>query len=336
MDEPAPNTAPPAADPPPAADKAARLAAAAERLARQSAAQMEQEQRAPPPQSKPWLPLLQGLLWNLRLFFRWLRPKLIDALVVLLAVPIRAGLHLFRALKASNALPALASNLARIAAHLRGWWLWQWREIKLNPDRRLAVLGLLGGFILPLLTIIILAHIVPPPEDPVAAYVDTTVPAPETNFIEALPGEDRTVESASVADAPAALNRDNYSFELFARRENGELKLLSHVAEHYLEGWFPRGTPAVDFMRFFGSVMQRASGQSDLAMASRERCLSMPTTKVFTERTVTCTYSHPLPAPLAPNESPQSRVFWIIALSFDRASNLTDLRVHARLTFAPL
>lgn len=335
MDEPAPSPAPPAASPPPAADKAAKLAAAAERLAKQSAARIEQEQLAPPPKPKVWLSLLQGLLWNLRLFFRWLRPKLEDLLVLLLALPLRFGLQLYRRARLSPLGPQLLAWLRERWAHLRGWGLWQWRELKLNPDRRLAVLGLLGGFMLPLLAIVVLANLFPPPEDPISAYVDTSVPVPEANFIEALPGEDRSVESATVTDGPVALTPANFRFELFARRaEDGELQLLSHVAEHYIGQWFPKGTPAVNFMRFFGGVMQRSNGASDLALAARERCLSMPTTKVFTERTVTCTYGHALPAPLRANESPQNRVFWIIALSFDRGDNLTDLRIHARLTRA--
>jgi hypothetical protein len=80
-------------------------------------------------------------------------------------------------------------------------------------------------------------------------------------------------------------------------------------------------------------VMERSTG-SAIATA-KQRCLNMNVGKAFTARTVSCTYSHPLPAPLHTSETAKDRVFWIFALSFDRAGKLTDLRIHARLTRVP-
>jgi len=82
--------------------------------------------------------------------------------------------------------------------------------------------------------------------------------------------------------------------------------------------------------------MQRAGSTDEATLAARQRCLSMPGLRVFTERTVTCTYGHALPHPLAQGESAQARIFWIVALSYDRAGRITDLRIHARLTRAAL
>jgi len=286
----------------------------------------------------------RALSWNLRLLGRWLRPRLINLSVWVIAGLIRLSLaigrfiflHLPSKLEIRERSAQLARALHSLLIHLKGWSLWQWRDIKQKRDKRLAVFGLFGGFLIPLILFITLSHLFPP-EDPVAPYIDNSVPVPAADFIDASPSEDLVTETAPIPTGPVALSPANFSFELFARRsDDGHLQLLSQVAQHYMKEWYPPGTPAVQFMRFFGEVMQRAGSTDEATLAARQRCLSMPGLRVFTERTVTCTYGHALPQPLARGESPQARIFWIVALSYDRAGRITDLRIHARLTRAAL
>ena len=337
--------------PPPEPTIAEKLAS--KLAARQAALQAQQETAAaspagtaapPPSAAVPAPSTARALSWNLRLLGRWLRPRLINLSVWVIAGLIRLSIaigrfifvHLPSKLEIRERSAQLARALHSLLIHLKGWSLWQWRDIKQKRDKRLAVFGLLGVFLIPLILFITLSHLFPP-EDPVAPYIDNSVPVPAADFIDASPSEDLVTETAPIPTGPVALSPANFSFELFARRsDDGHLQLLSQVAQHYMKEWYPPGTPAVQFMRFFGEVMQRAGSTDEATLAARQRCLSMPGLRVFTERTVTCTYGHALPQPLARGESPQARIFWIVALSYDRAGRITDLRIHARLTRAAL
>ncbi len=293
------------------------------------------------------------LLWQARLFGRWLRPKAVHALILILAAGLRSLVALYRLIRTPAFWSAVGQQLGQWAATGYGHLLWQWRALKTNRDRRVAAVGLLGGFLVPLLLFIALAHLLPPPATPPAPsteplVVDDSVAAPVPGFDAQAPEEDRiqdtivalpdgrvTPPAPQEPPKPVELTASNFRFEFFVQRDvQGKLRLLSHVAETYILKWFPLGTPANQLMRFFGEIMARSGSADDASLSAKERCLNMVVGKAFSARTVTCTYSHPLPAPLLPTEKAAERVFWIFALSFDRAGKLTDLRVHARVTLA--
>jgi hypothetical protein len=305
------------------------------------------------PQPAPVQPAKRnGWLWTARLLARWLRPKAIAALILVLAAMLKAVVAFVRSLRNPKVWQALGSSIGPMLSRIHGWWLWQWRAIKTDRDRRLAIGVMLGSFIIPLLLFIGLAHLLQRDDTQNildTAEMDESVAAPDPATIIAVPEEDLadaptvvviepppapTAPQTTSPAAPEPLSAKNFSFELFAKREeNGQLKLLSHVAQHYMLQWYPLGTPANQLMRFFGAVMERSKGSA--LNVAKDHCLNMNVGKAFTARTVSCTYSHQLPMPLAGRESEKDRVFWIMALSFDRKGNLTDLRLHARLTRAP-
>jgi hypothetical protein len=295
----------------------------------------------PPPQpALPTPPVRSGFIWTSRLLARWLRPKAIAALVVLLASIIKGVLLVLRSLKSPRMWHALGNSVTALTGRWYGWLLWQWRQLKTNPDKRTAALVMIGSFVLPLLLFIGLAQLLSKPAEVETiidtAEVDETVMAPEPEIITAIPSEEvsnpaRIIEQTPAPPTPEPLSASNFTFELFVKRDDaGKLKLLNHVAEYHIRQWYPLGTPANQLMRFFGAVMERSTGSA--TTSAKQRCLNMNVGKTFTARTVSCTYSHPLPTPLAEGEQPDQRVFWIFALSFDRAGKLTDLRIHARLT----
>lgn len=237
--------------------------------------------------------------------------------------------------------PVLAAHLA----HLHGLLLWHWRDLKINREKRLATFGLLGGFTLPALMIVLLVWLIPPDPETNTLEMDPSVPVPPTEaildsaLIEADPGEEAVVTLPTPPpETPhdEGLTRDNFLFDRFTTRDDkGQLKVLSRAAEYQLREWFPAGSSAVEFMRFFGQTLQRAGMKAaDATTAAKQRCMSLPVNKLFTSRVVTCTYGHKLPEPLARRESAANRVFWIVALSYDNDKRITDLRLHARLTNA--
>lgn len=293
--------------------------------------------------------LLDRTVWNIILFARWLRPRLNRrAAAAQRATSTR--------LRRSTILMAQQSRLAR--DHIGGWILWQWRLLRTDPDRRLAAFGLIGGFTVPMVLIITLSHFAPAPIEPLLQpYIDASVPVPSAEFIEteqdtpitippieAAPGEIATVAPApAMPEPPTAVPEeaippapDVFRFENFAQRDDeGNLRLLSHAAETAILTQFPLGTPAVEVMRFFGTTMINAgSDAGEAALAAKARCMAMPINKLFTVKTVACTYGHAMPLPRPARESPRSRVFWIMALSYDRNSRLIDLKIHARTTLA--
>lgn len=301
----------------------------------------------PPSRAQVWL---DWAVWRVILFARWLRP------------------HLAR--RAATARKATRNswrrNSVKIALRLRelwlysyGWMLWQLRLLRTDPDRRLAATGLGLGFFIPMALIIILSSLMPskevtPPSDAailaaarsepdaLPSMADPSVPAPQA-IITASPGEQPDVIDSSnattalpPAPTPEPLSVHNFRFELFARRdEQGNLQLLNPVAQAFILQNYPLGSPAVGVMRFFGEVMMRSgAGQEKASLAAQARCIAMPVNKVFVVKTVVCTYGHDVPLPRRAHESTRNRVFWIMALSYDRGGRLLDLRLHARTTLA--
>lgn len=279
---------------------------------------------------------LDNAVWNLLLFARWLRPRLKRR-----ARATGRGAKL-QAIRSSR---QISRNGKRIGHRLLGWLLWQIRQVRINPERRLAALALVGGFAIPLALIITLAHVLPmdstsPEAQP---YIDPSVPVPSAEFSETeeegtSPTETADNKPVAQPQAPQgkAITSNNFRFEYFVQRDaRGRIHLLGDMAETTLLTLFPLGTPAVRLMRFFGEVMVNSGSDHDEAtLAAKARCMSMPMNKIFTSKTVTCTYGHILPGPYLPNENMRRRIFWIMALTYDRGGHLTDLRVHARTTLA--
>ncbi len=302
----------------------------------------------PPTRAQMWL---DRAVWQVIRFARWLRP------------------HLAR--NAAAAQKATRSSWRRNALHLKrqtrgvrlqayGWLLWQLRLLRTDPDRKLAAMGLAGGFLIPMTLIVVLGQMIPPSAPDIAMenaatapFSDPSVPAPAANIIDAVPGEEATVEppvempaqapqqTTSITLPPVTaemgpLTIQNFKFEYFAQRDaRGRLNLLSHAAEAMILSAYPIGSRAVEFMRFFGDVMIRSGTEAESAnLAAQARCMALPVNKVFPVKTVTCTYGHDVPLPRLARESERSRVFWIVALTYNRNGTLTDLRVHARTTLA--
>lgn len=297
--------------------------------------------------------LLDRAVWQVILFARWLRP--------FLARRAAAAHKATRTSWRRNTL-IFAQQRREAHRHVRGWLLWQLRLLRTDPDRRLAAIGLGVGFAIPMTLIVTLGHLIPQDEVPLqpsdAAILqapatatpimaDPSVPAPAAALIEEMPGE-QLGPDAQEEDAVAALpepeaaasssmpSLENFRFEYFAQRsEDGNLRILSRGAENFLLQNFPLGTPAVNVMRFFGEVMMRSgSRQSEATLAAQARCMALPINRVFVAKTVTCTYGHDVPLPRAARESPRSRIFWIMALSYGRDGRLLDLRIHGRPTLA--
>lgn len=289
----------------------------------------------PPSRAQVWL---DRTVWQIIRFARWLRPHLASGAV---------QAHKATRKGWKRGLLAVARSTRESRLHLKGWLLWQWRLLRTDPDRKLAVLGLTGGFIIPMALIIGITHMLPPhnaPEVDAIPLSDASVPAPSVDIIDVSPVEqpETSAEPEPAIAAPPqtaaheALSASNFRFEYFVQRdERGRLRLLRQAAQAMLLDMFPPGTPAVNVMRFFGEVMLRSGvAGDDATRTARSRCMAMPVNKVFTQRTVTCTYGHNVPLPRHTRESGRSRVFWIMALTYNRDGKLTDLRVHARTTLA--
>lgn len=304
--------------------------------------------------------LLDKAVWKVIVFARWLRPHLS-----------RTGLLSPRPLL--DRLRQGMQFLARSLDHVHGRLLWQrrrrrssrnanqlkpswlarqWYLLRTDPDRRLAAYGLVGGFGIPLTLIVVLSHFTLQPIEPLLQpYIDPSVPVPSAALIAEeeqdnnaapveVPDDTIVAEPVPVATpgtiAPEALSDHNFRFEYFARRDDqGRLHLLSVSAEKAILSFFPIGTPAVNVMRFFGDVMMRSgSSAGESAAAAQARCMALPVNKMFTVKTVTCTYGHTTPLPRAARENERNRVFWIMALSYDNSGRLLDLRLHARTVLA--
>ena len=248
--------------------------------------------------------LLRNIWWTLRLFYRWQRPR----------------------------WQTVKQLLQRGNSFLSGWFLWYWRNLKTKPDTRLATLGLVGGFAVPLLTVMLLLHYFPPSPPSLELAIDPAVPAPDLSQIE--PEASEAVEATETS--PSSLNPANFRFELFVRRDaSGKIRLLHKVAEASIYRWFPNGTPAVTVMRFLGDALIRSGVNADNAAdAAKSHCIALPINRVFRQNTIACTYGHRLPGPELPHENSKLRMFWIISLTNDAAGRLTDLRIHARMTEA--
>ena len=303
--------------------------------------------------------LLDRSVWKIIIFARWLRPHLSRSLIDQTSQTLRqlteSCKRYFqyvygRLLWQRRVSRTRSEETAKHRALILGWLRRQWLLLRTDPDRRLAAYGLAGGFAIPMTLIVILGHFTPQPIEPLLQpYIDPSIPAPSTEMI-AEEEQDTGVpvevpaETAAIATPvpsgttpqPEPLSERNFRFEYFAQRDQqGLLHLMSHTAENTILGMFPLGTPAVNVMRFFGEVMLRSGVDAEEATkAAQSRCMAMPINKLFTVRTVTCTYGHTPPQPRLARESARSRVFWIMALSYDNGGRLIDLRVHARTTMA--
>lgn len=291
--------------------------------------------------------LLDRAVWRVILFARWLRPHLARNAVAAQKVTRKTW---------RRSLLQFQRQTQETRKHVYGWLLWQLRLLRTDPDRKLAALGLAGGFVIPMVLIVTLGHLIPASPAITASemaatapYSDPSVPAPAVNVIEAAPGEPpietplrQDAEVALILPPPVSasepLTIKNFRFEYFILRDkDGRLQLLSHAAEAMILASYPVGSRAVDVMRFFGDVMLRAGSEQDSAnRAAQARCMALPVNKVFPVKTVTCTYGHDVPMPRHARESERTRIFWIMALSYDRNGRLLDLRLHARPTMATL
>lgn len=281
--------------------------------------------------------LWRDLCWNIRLIYRFLRPK---------AKPFSKRVAKAAATLLRRVLAPLLSKenwsliwswICQGTAFLSGWLIWYWRRIKTNRDTRLATLGLIGGFSLPLIALIMAIIYLPSNPATVDLPIDPSVPAPD---IIALAEDEATTDSSEnfpqeTPQAPA-LSPDNFRFELFVqRRPDGQIKMLHKVAEGYARRWFPVGTPVTHVLRFVGDVLIRSGIKAETsAEAAKSRCIALPINRVFRQNTITCTYGHLLPGPALPHENAKLRMFWIITMTNDSAGRLTDLRIHARTTEA--
>lgn len=334
---------PPPADTPSSGDTD-RWEGLLDRLAERKKAHEEKEATLAAQPPSGWRIVLDDALWNIALLTRWLRPRIRKR--------IKASLAMMRR-RVGPALLGLLQNLwkltqqlslqiwqvsKRLGLYLQGWILWQLRLMRQDPDRKLAVIGLVGGFTIPLALIIIISSLMPSPvaqQAPSALQLDPSVPAPVADF-----AENVVVEEDAAADqtnnSPVTLSPQNFTFEQFVTRDKtGRLHLMSRQAETQILSWYPRGTSATRVMQFFGETIKRTSDdEDDPTLAARKRCLSLPVNRVFTQKTVTCTYGHKPPDPKPPRESDNLRVFWIMALSYDKQGKLVDLKLHARTTRA--
>ena len=302
----------------------------------------EAEQAIQPPSN--WRIALDNTIWNFTLLARYLRPRLRKKIKAgILALRTRVWPYTRLTLQRTWALLKYIylqswQITKRVGLYLHGWILWQQRLMRLNPDRKLAVIGLVGGFTIPLALIIIISSLMPQPVAPApsALQLDPSVPAPVADFAENVVEEDDATTSQQAETSTDALSPQNFTFEQFVTRDNtGRLHLLSQQAQKQILSWYPYGTPATRVMQFFGETIKRTSeDEDDPTLAARKRCLSLPVNRVFTQKTVTCTYGHKPPEPKRPRESDQLRVFWIMALSYDRQGKLVDLKLHARTTMA--
>jgi hypothetical protein len=271
-----------------------------------------------------------GATGKIMILARWLRPRL----VLLAAAACRFSAFVARKtwgiISDRGFWQSVRTKLETVLEYFNGWLRWHWRKVRTDRETRLAVLGVTGGFSVSFGILLLLLHFFPP-SSPEVLPLDPFVPVPQLAMIEAIPGQDRetlVVESESdPLPQNLPLSPDTFRFEQFARiTPSGRTELLSRTVRHHLLAWYPVGAPAASVLRFFGRVMQRSGSTAENAAASaRQHCMNFPLNKVFTATTMACTYSHALSS----GQSRNKRVFWIVALSYDRAGNLMNLDVHA-------
>lgn len=282
-------------------------------------------------------PLWLDLCWNIRLIYRFLRPGAKPFLRRTTKAATTLLRNLLAPLLSRENWALLWGILCQGTAFLRGWIFWYWRRFKTNRDTRLATLGLIGGFSLPLIALILAIVYLPSNPAAVELPMDPSVPAPDISALsedEASASSDETLAQEN-PQAPA-LSPDNFRFELFVQRNpDGQIKMLHRVAEGYARRWFPIGTPVTHVLRFLGDVLIRSGIEAETsAEAAKSHCIALPINRVFRQNTITCTYGHMLPGPARPHENAKLRMFWIITMTNDSAGRLTDLRIHARTTEA--
>ena len=238
-------------------------------------------------------------------------------------------------------LIALGQRIAQIAKNLwikaeplraQGAQLWRIfkKRFKTDRDFRLATLGLGGGFIIPLLLLGLILQFMTPKELVDNLKLDPTVLVPDLNAFSDSDGEDGSIAQEKT------LSPSNFRFEYFVTTDAlGKLHLYSRRAKSIVSGWYPKGSPAVNFMNFFGEVLQRSGVEGETpAAAAKRHCQALPQTRIFQQNTIMCTFSHGGQHLTALTKNPRSRIFWIITLSNDGRGNIYDLQIHARLTKA--
>ncbi len=237
---------------------------------------------------------------------------------------------------------AVGARVGHALAYANGWRLWYARKLRTDADTRLATVGLMAGLVVPMLVFLLLRPLfpvgTPDPEPP----LDPSVPVPQLALIEALPGagviSDPPYMAPPTPDVPVAfsLSPQTFRFEQFARLQaDGRVLLQGQTVQRQLRAWFPVGSPAAPVLHFFGDTLRRARGletltEDEALKLAQQHCLHMPTNKLFTQRTITCTYSHAMPVSAS---FPPATAFWVLALSYDQAGRLTELGVYAREAF---
>ncbi len=244
----------------------------------------------------------------------------------------------------------LKDKIIRSSIFMYGWFLWYMLKLRTDAHTRHATVAVMGGFTATILISVFVVMILPKASPDIdaqsltlAEMVDPSVAPPPYAMIEAVPGKEPTVigadsndtdedrADAQVQEAYTKTNASSFRFDNFVDyTKEGRVLILKNTALALVRQWFPKGSSARNFMRFFGHAITNGTTVSskEALEIAKERCLYIPYGRVFSESSVVCTYSSLVPSPL-PNYS-EASVFWIISISYDQNLNITGLELHAR------
>lgn len=237
--------------------------------------------------------------WNARLAWRFYRPKL------------RILFHYG------------AGRFGYVLGYVYGWCFWYGRKWRQDPGLRHKGYVLAGSFSAAFIGIYLLMAVwgwlASSPEG------ELTVPGMLLADIAVIDTRDPTTMGQSPATAPQMAEPAapaGFRFERYAgRTAQGQLVLDGAAAQAALRQILPVGTKATDALAFIARLYP-SNGRETLEVV-KQHCLGLPSSKVFRQRTITCTYVHDMP------EGRQA--FWIVAFTSDRQARVTELSATARL-----
>lgn len=235
--------------------------------------------------------------WNARLMWRYYRPKL------------RAFMH------------DGAGHAGYVAGYIYGWFFWYGRKWRHDADFRYKGYVLAGSFVSAFIAIYLIMAVwgwIAGPRDG-----QLTVPGMSLNDIAVIDTRDPATMGQQPPSRPQqAESATGFRFERYVGQSaQGQLVLDGTTAQATLRQILPVGTKATDVLAFIAGLYP-ANGREVLEVV-KQHCLGLPSSKVFRQRTITCTYVHDLPD--------GRQAFWVVAFTSDRQARLTELSATARL-----
>lgn len=235
--------------------------------------------------------------WNARLMWRYYRPKL------------RAFVH------------DGAGQAGYMAGYIYGWFFWYGRKWRQDADFRYKGYVLAGSFVSAFVAIYLIVAVwgwISGPRDG-----QLTVPGMSLGDIAVIDTRDPATMGQQPPAMPERLeSATGFRFERYVGQSaQGQLVLDGTTAQAALRQILPVGTKATEALAFIASLYP-SNGREVLEVV-KQHCLGLPSSKVFRQRTITCTYVHGLPD--------GRQAFWVVAFTSDRQARLTELSATARL-----